>query len=48
MALLAQTPPMGFNTWNTFGANIDEKMVMEIADVIVEKGYKDAGAAQAK
>lgn len=43
MALLAQTPPMGFNTWNTFGANIDEKMVMEMADVIVEKGYKDAG-----
>ena len=43
MAMLAQTPPMGFNTWNTFGPNINEKMVLEITDVIVEQGYRDAG-----
>ena len=43
MAILAKTPPMGFNTWNTFGPDINEKMVLEMADVIVEKGYKDAG-----
>ena len=43
MAILAQTPPMGFNTWNTFGPNINEQMLMEIADVIVEQGYRDAG-----
>ena len=43
MAILAQTPPMGFNTWNTFGEHINEQMLMEIADVIVEKGYRDAG-----
>ena len=43
MAILAQTPPMGFNTWNTFGPDINEQMVLEMADVIVEKGYKDAG-----
>ena len=43
MAILAQTPPMGFNTWNTFGPDINEKMLMEITDVIVEQGYRDAG-----
>ena len=43
MAILAKTPPMGFNTWNTFGPNITEQMVMEMADVMVEKGYRDAG-----
>ena len=43
MAILAQTPPMGFNTWNTFGENINEQMLLEITDVIVEQGYRDAG-----
>ena len=43
MAILAQTPPMGFNTWNTFAEHINEKMLMEITDVIVEQGYRDAG-----
>ena len=38
-----QTPPMGWNTWNTFGQNITEQLVMESADAMVEKGYKDAG-----
>ena len=36
-------PPMGWNTWNTFGNNINEQLIMEIADTVVEKGYKDAG-----
>lgn len=36
-------PPMGFNTWNTFGAEISEKLIIEIADKLVELGYKDAG-----
>ncbi len=43
MAMLAQTPPMGFNTWNTFGPNINEQMMLEITDVMVERGYRDAG-----
>ena len=43
MAILAQTPPMGFNTWNTFGPNINEQMLLEITDMIVEQGYRDAG-----
>ncbi len=43
MAILAKTPPMGFNTWNTFGPDINEQMVLEMADVIAEQGYRDAG-----
>ena len=34
---------MGFNTWNTFGPNINEQMMLEITDVMVERGYRDAG-----
>lgn len=34
---------MGWNTWNTFGENINEKLIFEMADAMVEKGYKDAG-----
>lgn len=41
--MLAMKPPMGWNSWNTFGKNIDEKLIMEIADAMVEKGYRDAG-----
>ena len=40
---LALTPPMGWNSWNTFQTNIDEKMLMEIADDMVNSGMKDAG-----
>ena len=41
--MTAQTPPMGFNTWNTFGANINDKMVRETADAMVDQGLLDAG-----
>lgn len=34
---------MGWNSWNTFGPKIHEKLIMEIADAMVEKGYRDAG-----
>jgi alpha-galactosidase len=40
---LALTPPMGWNTWNTFKCNIDEKLIRESADVLVSSGMKDAG-----
>lgn len=40
---LALTPPMGWNSWNTFGGNINEKLVMETADAMVSSGMKDAG-----
>ena len=41
--MLAKTPPMGFNTWNTFGKNINEDLIKEIADVLCSGGLKDAG-----
>ncbi|MBV4359629.1 glycoside hydrolase family 27 protein [Pinibacter aurantiacus] len=40
---LALTPPMGWNSWNTFQTKIDEKMVMEVADMFVSSGMRDAG-----
>lgn len=40
---LALTPPMGWNSWNTFATNINEKLVIEIADNMVSSGMKDAG-----
>ncbi|MBN2274218.1 MAG: glycoside hydrolase family 27 protein, partial [Bacteroidales bacterium] len=40
---LAQTPPMGWNSWNAFGLNINSKIVMSVADAMVAKGLKDAG-----
>jgi alpha-galactosidase len=40
---LALTPPMGWNSWNTFQTNIDERLVKDIADVMVSSGMKDAG-----
>ena len=41
--MIVRTPPMGFNTWNTFGDNIDEKLILESADAMVATGLKDAG-----
>lgn len=43
MAVLAQKPPMGWNSWNTFGAHINEQLIMEMADTMVAEGYKEAG-----
>jgi len=40
---LAQTPPMGWNTWNTFASNINEALIRETADVMVANGMRDAG-----
>lgn len=40
---LAVTPPMGWNSWNTFGWNINEELIKGIADKFVELGLKDAG-----
>ena len=36
-------PPMGFNTWNTFGEDISADMIKETADAMVAKGLRDAG-----
>ncbi len=40
---LALTPPMGWNSWNSFSTHIDEKLVMDIAYKLVSSGMKDAG-----
>lgn len=40
---LGKTPQMGWNSWNTFGCNVDEKMIREMADAMVSSGMKDAG-----
>ncbi len=32
------TPPMGWNSWNTFGENINEELIYKTADVMVESG----------
>jgi alpha-galactosidase len=43
MSLLAATPPMGWNSWNTFGHEVDETVIRETADALVESGLRDAG-----
>jgi alpha-galactosidase len=40
---LALTPPMGFNTWNTFQTNINESMLKSMVDTYVSAGMRDAG-----
>ncbi|XP_072040656.1 alpha-N-acetylgalactosaminidase-like isoform X15 [Amphiura filiformis] len=50
---LARTPPMGWLAWERFRCNVNctadpkncvsEKLFMEMADRLVEDGYKDAG-----
>jgi len=40
---LAQTPPMGWNSWNKFACEVNEKMLMQMADAMVESGMRDAG-----
>jgi alpha-galactosidase len=41
--MLAQTPPMGWNSWNTFGGNIHEDLIRETADAFIREGVKEAG-----
>jgi alpha-galactosidase len=40
---LALTPPMGWNSWNTFAANIDEDLIKGTADTMIANGMRDAG-----
>ncbi|WP_373056531.1 glycoside hydrolase family 27 protein [Zunongwangia sp. H14] len=40
---LAETPPMGWNSWNKFACNINEQVIKDAADAMVESGMKDAG-----
>lgn len=39
----AQTPPMGWNSWNYFAEKVDDKGVRAAADQLVATGMMDAG-----
>ncbi|MEJ3745819.1 ricin-type beta-trefoil lectin domain protein [Actinomycetes bacterium KLBMP 9797] len=40
---VARTPPMGWNSWNTFGCNINETLIRQMTDAIVSTGMRDRG-----
>ena len=40
---LAKTPPMGWNSWNKYGCNVSETLIMGMADAMVSSGMKNAG-----
>ncbi len=37
------TPPMGWNSWNTFGKDINEQLIFDTADKMVETGLLEKG-----
>ena len=39
---LVLTPPLGWNSWNVFHENINEKQIQEIADAMVSSGLMSA------
>ena len=41
--MFVMKPPMGWNTWNTFGHEPSEQLVKETADAMVEQGLLEAG-----
>lgn len=40
---IGQTPALGWNSWNTFGCNVSETLIKEMADAMVASGMKEAG-----
>ncbi|MGV9711695.1 glycoside hydrolase family 27 protein [Gordonia sp. NPDC003424] len=40
---LPSTPPLGWNSWNTFGCGITEQQIRAQADAMVSSGLRDAG-----
>ena len=41
--MIKNTPPMGWNAWNTFGADINEQLICDTADKMVETGLSALG-----
>ncbi len=37
------TPPMGWNSWNTYGADISDELIRSVANRLIETGLKEAG-----
>ncbi|HEX5685741.1 MAG TPA: glycoside hydrolase family 27 protein [Ideonella sp.] len=40
---LAQTPPMGWSSWNQFGDQINEQLLVQTMDAMAANGLRDAG-----
>jgi alpha-galactosidase len=40
---LADTPQMGWNSWNKFACDINEQLIRDTADALVKNGMRDAG-----
>ncbi|MEP1446614.1 MAG: glycoside hydrolase family 27 protein [Paraglaciecola sp.] len=40
---LSKTPPMGWSSWNNFGVEINEQLLIETIDSMVANGMRDAG-----
>ncbi len=40
---LGKTPQMGWNSWNKFGCNINEKLIRDTIDALVNTGLSEAG-----
>ena len=41
--MVVNKPPMGWNSWNTFGSKINEQLICEMADTMVREGLLDCG-----
>jgi len=41
--MIAATPPMGWNSWNTFYNEINEQLICETADALIQTGLREAG-----
>lgn len=39
----AVTPPLGWNSWNSFGCGVTEEAVRQAADAMADSGMRDAG-----
>src|SRR3954454_14922851 len=41
---VGRTPPMGGNSWNTFGCNINETLIRQMADAMVSAGMRESAS----
>ncbi len=40
---LARTPQLGWNDWNSFGCNVNDRLIRQTADAMVSSGMAAAG-----
>jgi alpha-galactosidase len=40
---IAPTPPMGWNSWNTFAGGVSDTLIRQVADALVSSGMQAAG-----